>query len=168
MSRQFETGNHGKGAADATEPFLMAKLSPPEIHAWTVPRPRIDKSIDKGVQVGTVTVISGPPGAGKTVALAQWVAAGRWPGPVAWLTLDEYDDTPGRFWRNLAAALVRAGVGVPEGENHGDQQWSGPLLIASALAAHAPPAVLVLDDLHLIHAPELAAGLGYLLRHAKP
>jgi LuxR family transcriptional regulator, maltose regulon positive regulatory protein len=150
----------------------MAKLSPPEIPSWIVPRPRIGKSIDKGVQQGTVTVISGPPGAGKTTAIAQWVAAGRWPGPVAWLALDEYDDTPERFWRNLAAALTEAGIRVPA--DAGGLAWAkegtreGALLIASALASAQPPVVLVLDDLHLIHTPELAAGLGYLLRHAKP
>jgi LuxR family maltose regulon positive regulatory protein len=172
MSRQVEISDDGARAADITEPLLMAKLSPPEIPSWIVPRPRIGKSIDKGVQQGTVTVISGPPGAGKTTALAEWVAAGRWPGPVAWLALDEYDDTPERFWRNLAAALTEAGVEVPA--DAGRIAWAKDgakeeaLLIASALAAQQPPAVLVLDDLHLIHAPELAAGLGYLLRHAKP
>jgi LuxR family maltose regulon positive regulatory protein len=176
MSRQVESSDDGARAADITEPLLMAKLSPPEIPSWIVPRPRIGKSIDKGVQQGTVTVISGPPGAGKTTALAQWVAAGRWPGPVAWLALDEYDDTPERFWRNLTAALTQAGVGVPadgggfarpqDGANEGAKEEA--LLIASALAARQPPVILVLDDLHLIHAPELAARLGYLLRHAKP
>jgi LuxR family transcriptional regulator, maltose regulon positive regulatory protein len=172
MSRQVESSNDGAGAADITEPLLMAKLSPPEIPGWVVPRPRIGKSIDKGVQQGTVTVISGPPGAGKTTALAQWVAGGRAPGPVAWLALDEYDDTPERFWRNLAAALIEAGVKIPA--DGAGIAWAregareGALLIASALAARQPPVVLVLDDLHLIHAPELAAGLGYLLRHAKP
>lgn len=144
----------------------MAKLSPPELQSWVVPRSRIGRSIEKGAQQGTVTVISGPPGAGKTVALAQWVAAGRWPGPVAWLALDEYDDAPGRFWRNLAAALTLAGIQVPTDASARAQD--GPLLIASALATQKPPAVLILDDLHVIHAPELAAGLSYLLRHAKP
>jgi LuxR family maltose regulon positive regulatory protein len=144
----------------------MAKLSPPGLPDWIVTRPRIAKSIDKGVHQGTVTVISGPPGAGKTTALAQWVAAGRWPGPVAWLALDEYDDTPERFWRNLAAALTHAGVQVPAG----GLAWAreGALLIASALAVQRPRAVLALDDLHLIRSPEVAVGLGYLLRHAKP
>jgi LuxR family maltose regulon positive regulatory protein len=172
MSRQVESSNDGAGAADITEPLLMAKLSPPDIPSWIVPRPRIGKSIDKGVQQGTVTVISGPPGAGKTTALAQWVAAGRAPGPVAWLALDEYDDTPERFWRNLAAALIEAGVEIPaDGAGFAWMKQGareGALVIASALAAQQPPVVLVLDDLHLIHAPELAAGLGYLLRHAKP
>lgn len=164
MSPQFETGDDQTTATDIPEPLLIAKLSPPELQSWIVPRPRIDRCIEKGVHHGTVTVISGPPGAGKTVALAQWRASTRWPGPVAWLTVDEYDATPDRFWRNLTAALARAGITVPAPGGAG-----GPaLLIASALAGQQTPAVLVLDDLHLVRAPELTAGLGYLLRHAKP
>lgn len=166
MSPQFATSNYRTPAADVPEPLLVAKMSPPELQTWVVPRPRIVKSIEKGVQQGTVTVISGPPGAGKTVALALWRVSTRWHGPVGWLALDEYDDAPDRFWRNLAAALSRAGVEVPAGGSSGTGE--GPLLIASALAVQQPPAVLVLDDLHLIRAPEVAAGLGYLLRHAKP
>jgi LuxR family maltose regulon positive regulatory protein len=166
MSPQFETSNYRPPAADIPEPLLKAKLSPPELPSWIVPRPRIERCIEKGVQQGTVTVISGPPGSGKTVALTQWRASSRWPGPVAWLTLDEYDGNPDRFWRNLAAALASAGVRVPAGGFA--EPGEGPLLIASALAAAAPPVVLVLDDLHLIRAPELAAGLTYVLRHAKP
>jgi len=166
MTSRMETGDDRAPAADNPEPLLMAKLSPPELQNWIVPRPRISRIIEKGVQQGTVTVISGPPGAGKTVAMAQWLAASRWPGPVAWLALDEYDNVGDRFWRNLAAALASAGIKMPaEGLVDGRD---GPLLIASALAAKQPPAALVLDDLHLLHAPDLAAGLGYLLRHAKP
>lgn len=166
MSSQFEISSRGPLAADIAEPLIIAKFSPPELRSWIVPRQRIDRSIDKGVGQGTVTVISGPPGSGKTTALAQWAAGGRRAGPVAWLALDEYDDSPERFWRNLAAALTLAGVQVPAGGSAWAQE--GPLMIASALAAQRPPVVLVLDDLHLVRAPEVAAGLGYLLRHAKP
>jgi LuxR family transcriptional regulator, maltose regulon positive regulatory protein len=168
MSPQIEISGHGALAADIAAPLMMAKLTPPELRSWVVPRPRIDRSIEKGVQQGTLTVISGPPGAGKTTALAQWVAAGG--RPVAWLAIDEYDNTPERFWRNLAAALTLAGVDVPAGGFAWAQE--APLMIASALAAQCPvqrpPVVLVLDDLHLIHAPEVATGLAYLLSHAKP
>ena len=168
MSPQFGTSNYMTSAADMQGPLLLAKLSPPELQSWVVPRPRIDRAIEKGVQQGTVTVVSGPPGAGKTVALAQWRAATRWPGPIAWLAVDEYDGNPDRFWHNLATALTQAGVPAipPAGGIAAAQE--GPLLIASVLAAQQPPAVLVLDDLHLIHAPEIAAGLSYLLRRAKP
>ena len=142
----------------------MGKISPPRLPGWIVPRPRIDRLIDKGVRRGTVTLVSGPPGAGKTVALAHWQAAGGWPGPVAWLTLDEYDDAVGHFWDHLAAALTQAGVRVPA--FNGDRD--APLLLASALAALETPAVLVLDNMHKVRSAERLAGLGYLLGHAKP
>src|SRR5215831_2526867 len=148
MAPRKETGNQSTSASDTWEPFLSAKISPPELPVWTVARPRIDRCIGKGVQRGTVTVVSGPPGAGKTVALAQWLANSRWPGPVAWLTLDEYDDTADHFWRHLVAALTRAGIPLPA--NDFANGPDGPLLIASALAAQQPPAVLVLDNLHLL------------------
>jgi LuxR family maltose regulon positive regulatory protein len=145
------------------EPFLLAKILPPELPDWIVARPRLDKLIEKGVRQGTLTLVSGPPGAGKTVALAQWLTTRHGREPVAWLTLDEYDQA-GHFWRLLAAALRRAGIAVPAAGSDGDAD--APLLIASALAARAAPAVLVLDDMHMIRSPKLAAGLGYLLQHA--
>ncbi|HMD95535.1 MAG TPA: LuxR C-terminal-related transcriptional regulator [Trebonia sp.] len=111
-----------------------------------------------------MTLVSGPPGAGKTVALAHWQAAGGWPGPVAWLTLDEYDDAVGHFWDHLAAALTQAGVRAPTAFN-GDRD--APLLLASALAALETPAVLVLDNMHKVRSAERLSGLGYLLGHAK-
>jgi LuxR family maltose regulon positive regulatory protein len=166
MAPRKETGNQRTPASDTWESFLSANISPPELPAWTVARPRIDRCIGKGVQRGTVTVVSGPPGAGKTVALAQWLANSRWPGPVAWLTLDEYDDTADHFWRHLVEALTRAGIPLPADDFASGPD--GPLLIASALAAQQPPAVLVLDNLHLLRAPRLIGGLSYLLRHVKP
>jgi LuxR family maltose regulon positive regulatory protein len=166
MAPKKETGNQRTPANDTWKPFLSAKTSPPELPAWTVARPRIDRCIGKGVQRGTVTVVSGPPGAGKTVALAQWLANSRWPGPVAWLALDEYDDTADHFWRHLVAALTQAGIPLPADDFASGPD--GPLLIASALAAQQPPAVLVLDNLHLLRAPRLVGGLSYLLRHVRP
>jgi LuxR family transcriptional regulator, maltose regulon positive regulatory protein len=164
MTPLNEAGQRRSSDADLSEPFLLAKMLPPELPDWIVARPRIDKLIEKGVQRGTLTLVSGPPGAGKTVALAQWLAARRGREPVAWLTLDEYDQA-GHFWQLLAAALRRAGIAVPAAGSDGDAD--APLLIASALAAQEAPAVLVLDDMHMIRSPDLAAGLGYLFRHAK-
>jgi ATP/maltotriose-dependent transcriptional regulator MalT len=36
------------------------------------------------------------------------------PEPVAWLSLDERDNDPARFWRHVAAALARVRPGVGE------------------------------------------------------
>jgi LuxR family transcriptional regulator, maltose regulon positive regulatory protein len=45
------------------------------------------------------------------MALALWAAAE--PGPVAWVSLDDYDNQPGVFWSHVVAALRRAGISVP-------------------------------------------------------
>jgi LuxR family transcriptional regulator, maltose regulon positive regulatory protein len=165
MLQKNEFSGGGTAAGDTQESILPAMISPPELPSWTVSRPRIHRYIDRSVHEAAITVVSGPPGAGKTVALAQWAAAGRWPGPVAWLTLDEYDGTAGRFWRHLAAALNRAGIPLPADDFAGSPD--APLRIASALAAQRSPAVLVLDNLHLLRTPGLCAGLSYLFRHMR-
>jgi LuxR family maltose regulon positive regulatory protein len=113
-----------------------------------------------------VTVVSGPPGSGKTVALAQWLPAARCPGPVAWLTLDEYDDTADRFWWSVAASLARAGVLLSADVVPGDPDT--PLRIVSALATRRPPVVLVLDNLHLLRSPAVDSALDFLLSQARP
>jgi LuxR family maltose regulon positive regulatory protein len=113
-----------------------------------------------------VTVVSGPPGAGKTVAMAQWLSAARCPGPVAWLTLDGYDDTADRFWWSVAASLARAGVLSPADVVAGDPDT--PLRIVSALATRRPPVVLVLDNLHLLRSSVVDSALDFLLSQARP
>jgi len=98
--------------ASASDPILAAKITAPDVPDWALQRPRITKLITEGTRRCPLTVVSGPPGAGKTLALALWGAAE--PGPVAWLSLDEYDNRPGGFWPYVMAALHRSGVGVPK------------------------------------------------------
>src|SRR5689334_15132414 len=71
---------------EAGIPILTSKITVPGVPDWTVPRPRITKLIAGGTRC-PLTVVTGPPGAGKTMALALWAAAGS--GPVAWVSLDD-------------------------------------------------------------------------------
>jgi LuxR family maltose regulon positive regulatory protein len=57
-------------------------------------------------------VVTGPAGAGKTVAAALWAATAE-PRTVAWVSLDEFDNRPGAFWSYVVAALRRSGVADP-------------------------------------------------------
>src|SRR5215475_9196736 len=95
----------------AHDPILQSKITAPASPAWAVPRPRLARRIALGTK-GTLTSITGPPGAGKTVAAASW-AAGHGRGPVAWVTLDEFDNDPAVSWSYVVAALRQAGVAVP-------------------------------------------------------
>ena len=103
------------------------------------------------------------------MAIVAWAAAASYPGTLAWLTVDDYDNRPRVFWAYVVAALRRAGVAVPRvvpgpGRVAVDHVFLARL--ASVLAAQDPPVVLVLDDLHLLTEPAVLDGLSYLLRNA--
>ena len=101
-----------RGRPDADDPVLMSKVVVPELPGWAVTRPRIEELIAKGAR-GPLTSVTGPPGAGKTMAIASWAATSTYPCVLAWVTLDDYDNKPRVFWSYVVAALRRAGILVP-------------------------------------------------------
>jgi LuxR family maltose regulon positive regulatory protein len=162
--------SHARPTASAGDPILASKITAPGAPDWAVPRPRITKLIAEGVRWCPLTVVTGPAGAGKTMALAWWAAAER--GPVAWVGLDGYDNAPRVFWPYVVAALGEAGVSaaktlptVVRGRTGADVFL---LRLASALAAQDPPVTLVLDDLHVLTDPRVLDGLDFMLRNAGP
>jgi LuxR family transcriptional regulator, maltose regulon positive regulatory protein len=159
-----------RGRGDSHDPVLRSKITRPDLPVWAVARPRIDTLIAEGVQ-GPLTSITGPPGAGKTMAIVAWAAAASYPGTLAWLTVDDYDNRPRVFWAYVVAALRRAGVAVPRvvpGPGRVAVDHVFLTRLASVLAAQDPPVVLVLDDLHQLTEPAVLDGLSYLLRYATP
>jgi LuxR family transcriptional regulator, maltose regulon positive regulatory protein len=154
-------------AVSADDPVPAAKITAPGVPVWAVQRPRITKLIAEDVRWCQLTVVTGPPGAGKTTALALWAVAE--PGIVAWVCLDEFDNRPGVFWSYVVAALRESGVTLPRAlaaamrGRVGDHVFL--LQLAAALAAQDPPVTLVLDDLHLLTAPKVLDGLDYVLRN---
>ena len=150
-------------------PILASKITVPGVPDWVVPRPRITRLIAQGTRWRSLTVLTAPAGAGKTMALALWAAAQ--PATVAWLGLDEFDNRPGVFWANVVAALRRSGVALPTAlpaARGRDADHIFLLWLAAALAAQDPPVTLVLDDLHLLTDHEVLEGLDYLLRNVGP
>ena len=138
------------------------KLAPPAPPNDLVLRPRLHEALSAGV-AGPLTLVSAPPGAGKTVMVASWVSAGAAPGPVAWASLDQGDADRHRFWRLVVAALG-LGVAVPR---RGDLSATLDGL-CHALCSREQPIVLVLDDFHEVDGCEVAADLDRLLAQAPP
>jgi LuxR family maltose regulon positive regulatory protein len=105
------------------------------------------------------------------MAAASW-AAGHHAGPVAWVTVDGYDNKPEVFWSYVVAALRQAGVTVTRAAAalaHGEMAGHVFLLqLASALAGHEPAVTLVLDDFHLLTDDDVLAGLAYVLKNSRP
>ncbi|HSS88630.1 MAG TPA: LuxR C-terminal-related transcriptional regulator [Streptosporangiaceae bacterium] len=159
----------GRTAASAGIPILTSKITVPGVPDWTVPRPRITKLIADGTRC-PLTVVTGPPGAGKTMALALWAAAES--GPVAWVSLDDYDNQPGVFWAYVAAALRRCGAAMPRALSAAARGRAADHAflprLASALAAQNPPVTLVIDDLHLLTEPAVRDELDFVLRNVGP
>jgi ATP/maltotriose-dependent transcriptional regulator MalT len=141
-----------------------------------IPRPHLINRLRAGLPA-RLTLVSAPPGFGKTTLMAEWIRCSPFPDGDArfcWLALDESDNDPVRFFSYLIAAL----------------QTGIPTLGAAALALlhpfppptleavltlvinelmHAPHAlVLVLDDYHVITTPAIHAAVTFLVDHLPP
>jgi LuxR family maltose regulon positive regulatory protein len=159
--------------------LLAGKLEMPGLGLAVVDRPRVAALMDRATR-HRVTLVTGPAGAGKTVACVSWaaarmaaVSAGRQRAWVtAWLTVDAADREPSRFWSYLAGALASAGAISPDQAERltGSEPYRGGPEIArdllSALEQAASPVALVLDDVHQLAGSEVVAGLDELIQHA--
>ena len=155
-----------KSPPSAADNVLLSKITPPACQGWVIRRSRIEERI----AAGPLTVVTGPAGAGKTTAVASWLAVTE--DPVAWVTLDRYDSRPDVFWSTVVAALRSAGVGfrraLPAPGRTGRAGHAFLLRLAVELAAQDPPVTLVLDDLHRIAERGLDDDLQYLIRNTRP
>lgn len=145
--------------------LLEDKLRIPRPDLAVLPRARVSQFIDAATS-RRVTQMTGPPGAGKTVAAAQWAArpGGRRP---AWVTLDRADAEPAVFWRYVIAALARAGslAGVKSGLASDVAPAEVPLWLSTAVTSGTEPVVLILDDVHMLAGSGALTGLNELIRH---
>src|SRR5215213_2577680 len=111
---------------------------------WVIARPRLARRLHSAVS-GSLTVVTGPPGAGKTAAVASWAHLDqRLPGPVVWVTSDRSFRSISGFCTVLAGALWRAGLGV--GPSVRPDAGEHDLLVDAAACFEAmdTPVILVL------------------------
>jgi LuxR family transcriptional regulator, maltose regulon positive regulatory protein len=140
--------------------------------AGFLPRPQLLARLAQGMGRG-LTVVCTPAGFGKTTLLGEWVRRSR--RPAAWLSLDDGDNDPARFWRYFSAALDQVRPGVVElvapllGGPQPPLQAVATAVINELTVPSAQSAVtLVLDDYHLIEAPAVHATVLFLLDHLPP
>jgi LuxR family transcriptional regulator, maltose regulon positive regulatory protein len=92
--------------------FARAKFRPAPLPATLVPRAGLHDRLTAGA-AQRLTMVVGPAGAGKSVLLSSWAAA-RPAGMTSWLSCDEADADPVRFWTGFIQApqLVDPGFGT--------------------------------------------------------
>lgn len=149
---------------------IQTKLTPPRIQT-VVTRTRLHERLD--AHPGQSILLSAPAGFGKTVLILDWLAAtGR---PVAWVSVDRFDNDPVRFFTHLAAAIARLPMDGSDGVSRADraaalvrQLATGtPQISAELVAALADlgrEAVVVLDDIHELDSRSVLGPLEALLQ----
>lgn len=154
-------------------PLVATKLAPPPLPRHYRERACLSERLDAALHDATrLTLVSAPPGYGKSVAVAGWLASRG--TPAAWLTLEPADNDLVRFVRYLVAALrkVRPNAGaatldlLATGASPGMEQLGATIL--EEIAVSDEPFVLVLDDYHVITAEPIHRLVGFLIAHGPP
>ncbi len=152
--------------------LLETKLHAPHPRASAVDRSRLLDRLRRGT-ASKLTLVSAPPGFGKTTLVAQWISAVTGPDvATAWVSLDDADNDPATFWAYVVAAVR---TGVPGAGSGAEALLEGgervEVVLASLindLAAVDGELVVVLDDFHTVEAREVNDGLAFLLDHLPP
>jgi LuxR family maltose regulon positive regulatory protein len=153
---------------------LSGRLAPPRLPNVLVERERLLSALDRALST-PLTLLCAPAGFGKTTLLSAW--ASRHQAQIAWLSLEELDTSPTRFWVGLIAALRCCGGYAPSfGETAvallESPQPPSPSTILTALLhelesreVHPAPIVLIVDDYQVIEEQAIHQGMSFFLEH---
>jgi LuxR family transcriptional regulator, maltose regulon positive regulatory protein len=117
-----------------------------------------------------VTVVSAPPGSGKTVLLRSWIGEAGLGASAAWVLVGRGERDPQRFWLSVlgalrqtspGSALVRAVTAAPDLDG-----WAIAERLLKDLAPLAEPVWLVIDDAHELDSAEALRQLELLVMRA--
>ena len=152
------TGGNGvaqRSAADRDAPhtarFALTKFRPTTLPATLLARPSLLRRLEAGASQ-RLTVVVGSAGAGKSVLLSSW-ADTRDGGVTSWLSCDEADADPVRFWAGFIEAprAVAPGFGADAADLLAmDGVMSADVTASIANDAARLPAgsVIIVDDFH--------------------
>lgn len=149
--------------------LLVTRFTIPPLRTHLLPRTPLIEHLNQSCSLPLMLLSAGA-GFGKTTLLAAW--ANQSPHPVAWLSLDHFNNDPQHFWRMMIAALrtrlptvgaaALAQLQIPQPPH------LIPLLtsLINELAALGEEMVLILDDYHVIEEQTIHESLVFLLDHA--
>jgi LuxR family maltose regulon positive regulatory protein len=181
-----EAWPNAKPQAEQGRGLFSPKLSRPRLSTSLVERERLLNELD-AARSHPLTLISASAGSGKTTLLAAWVALSSQPQeslettggaertgakpPVAWLSLDELDNDPIRFWASVIAALrtclPHLGQGAIAMLHSSESPPLSTILMAllQDLVEEGSEIILILDDYHVISDQTIDETMLFLIEH---
>ena len=155
---------------EAARPLLATKLFIPPLRGNLVARSRLTQRFFDSPS-RKLTLILAPAGFGKTTLSSCWLT--QQTRPVAWVSLDSGDNDPVLFFSYFLAALqqIDTRIGQTGREMLQSELPNYQTLIISLindLIQTNQSLILVLDDYHLIEAPEIHDALTLLIENQPP
>lgn len=151
--------------------ILRTKLFIPPLRPLLVSRPRLLDRLNRGAD-GKLILVSAPAGFGKTTLITHWLQQQK--RPIAWLSLDENDNAPHRFFTYLLAAMqtVHPEVGQSlmaslQSNRPPEDEDIMPALV-NELVVDGVSLVVVLDDYHVIQNQRIHEALDFLINFMPP
>ncbi len=151
--------------------LLATKFFVPVASHALIARPRLMELRDE-IMHRPLTLVSAPAGFGKTSLLSAWVQSLPPGSPfVCWISLDEDDNDPVRFWISVLTALDRVRPGmVTDLLTYVHTRQLPPLqsilsALINRLTEQSAQFLLVLDDYHLLTEQAIHTSFAYLVDH---
>jgi LuxR family maltose regulon positive regulatory protein len=151
--------------------ILATKLYVPPPRVNVIVRPRLTERLNEGLH-RKLTLISAPAGFGKTTVVSEWIANSK--QPVAWLSLDEGDNDPARFWSHFIAALQTLASNIGAGASGALQSPQLPSIesiltsLLNEIISIPDNFLLVLDDYHVVESKQIGNTLTFLIERLPP
>jgi len=150
--------------------LLSTKFRIPHARGNAVSRSRLTEKLLTGVQrPGSFVLLSGPAGFGKTTLLSEFATDLQ--RPLAWISLDESDNDPIRFWTYLITAsqsiqpeIGESALGLLQSPQQLPDETIATILI-NDLVRLDTDLIIVLDDYHIIQNSTIHSALAFLLDH---
>src|SRR5215471_16258123 len=137
---------------------ISGALVAPAARGGIVSRPALWEQLGSASRV---TVVSAPPGSGKTLLLRSWIAERGLADRAAWVAAQDQERDPQRFWVGVTDALRGTAARDLDG-------WAVVERLLADLGSLADRVWLVIDDVHELVSTEAQRQLELLVMRAPP